>query len=129
MRKLFNRRKIRIFIVIILAILTIGASLWFIYNFKYLEKEGSLKVEHRFKDKSTFVNKRIAIDNIKPWMTFNYLNVIFKLNPIYLKNSLNITDSRYPNIRIDQYTRKNNLNPFSYIEKIKSVIINNPTNN
>jgi hypothetical protein len=33
---------------------------------------------------------------IRPWMTFDYINRIFKLPPNYLKTNLSITDPSYP---------------------------------
>jgi len=124
MKKFSINKKIKIIIITTLLILSIGALFSFIYTFKYLSKEGDLRIEHRLRDKTTFINKEITINNIKPWMTFNYLNIIFKLDPLYLKNTLNITDLRYPNIRIDGYARINNINPLSYVENIKNLIIN-----
>jgi len=129
MKKISRNQQIKILISFILLVLSVGALFWFIYTFKYISREGNLKIEHRLRDKTTIVNKELAINNIKPWMTFNYLNVIFKLDPTYLKNNLNITDSRYPNMRIDHYARRNHINPLSYLEQIKNIIINYQTTN
>ena len=128
MKNFYGKQKtiIKIIISITLIILCFFALFLFISTFKYLSREGDLKIEHRLKDRSPFVNRNLAINNIKPWMTFNYLNVIFKIDPLYLKDSLNINDSKYPNIRIDQHARKNHLNLPSYIENIKSAITNYP---
>ncbi|NVN96578.1 MAG: hypothetical protein HXX18_15010 [Bacteroidetes bacterium] len=129
MKKFSSSKKIKVVISIALLGLIIGALLSFVYTFKYLSKDGGLRIEHRLRDRTTFINKELDIKNIKPWMTFNYLNVIFKLNPLYLKNALNITDFKYPNIRIDKYARKKNINPQLYVEDIKNLIINYPNTN
>ena len=126
MKKFYSKQKtvIKVLINITLVILCFIAFFLFISTFKYISKEGDLKIEHRLKDRSPFINRNLAINNIKPWMTFNYLNVIFKIDPLYLKNFLNINDSKYPNIRIDQYARKNNISIPYYVETIKTAIIN-----
>lgn len=43
-------------------------------------------------------------DLIRPWMTFDYINQLFGLPPAYLKQSLELTDPRYPNLAITEYT-------------------------
>lgn len=38
---------------------------------------------------------------IKNWMTFRYINLLFNLPQDYLKSSLKITNTRYPNLTVD----------------------------
>ncbi len=38
---------------------------------------------------------------IRSWMTFRYINTVFKLPQDYLKNSLAIDNAHYPNLSID----------------------------
>ena len=57
-------------------------------------------------------------------MTFDYINVIFRLNSDYFKNVLNITDPQYPNIRIDRYIKRNNINPIQFQIKLEEAITN-----
>ncbi len=42
---------------------------------------------------------------IEPWMTFNYINISFKLPNNYLKNALHISNPKYPNIVIVKYAK------------------------
>lgn len=49
--------------------------------------------------------QKLTANTIQPWMTFDYINFVFKMPPSYLKNILGITDTRYPNIRIDRYAK------------------------
>ena len=50
---------------------------------------------------------------IRPWMTFDYINTIFKLPKDYLKTELGITDNRYPRLSINQSARTSGQNPIS----------------
>ena len=64
-----------------------------------------------------------TVNDIAPWMTFNYINFVFKLSPDYLKNTLTISDTRYPNIQIRTYAKTNKIDQVLLIEKIKEAII------
>jgi hypothetical protein len=64
----------------------------------------------------------ITINDIGPWMTFDYLNVVFKLEPNYLKNALGISDNRYPNININMYARHYNIPLQNLLQNIKQAI-------
>lgn len=45
------------------------------------------------------------ISTVQSWMTFDYINKVFKVPSDYLKNSLGISDSSYPNETIGHYAR------------------------
>lgn len=59
---------------------------------------------------------------IDSWMTFDYINTIFKLPKDYLKNSLNISDPHYPRILISRYAKTNKLDIKTFISKIKDSV-------
>ncbi|MEI6316280.1 MAG: hypothetical protein WCO65_00960 [bacterium] len=69
------------------------------------------------------VADQITVDEIQPWMTFNYVTVVFKLPPLYLKTALGITDQRYPNIQIGRYAKLNNIDSTLLIKKIQQAIV------
>jgi hypothetical protein len=43
------------------------------------------------------------INRIQSWMTFDYINKVFRLPTSYLESFLHISDSHYPNMLISQY--------------------------
>jgi len=90
----------------------------------YFTKTGQLDFEYKINGKHTKSYTPIKPESIKPWMTFNYINVVFKLEPTYLKNILNINDKRYPDIRIDNYSRRLNKDQTSTIKEIEKAITN-----
>ena len=130
MKKLSVNQKaiIRKLIRIILIILCIVSFLWLMIVYKQLYSEGDLRIEHNFKNHQIYSHQNQNINNIKIWMTFNYLNIIFRLDPNYLKNTFNISDPKYPNIRIDQYSRHQSINPFLFLYNIQKAITNYSNN-
>ena len=129
MKKLTQEQKsvIRETLNFILVLLLLIASIWFIGTFKKMYKEGDLKTWRGQHNERVLLNQVTTINNIKVWMTFDYLNTIFKLDPIYLQKTLNINDLKYPNIRIDHYARNHGLNSFSLLDSIQKSITNYPS--
>jgi len=71
----------------------------------------------------------INTKDIQSWMTFSYLNFVFKLPKDYLRTTLNINTSKYPNISIQKYTKLSNLDTNNFISQLKESIDNYNTNN
>lgn len=59
---------------------------------------------------------------IGPWMTFDYVNKLFLLPDDYLKQSLQVTNSKYPFITLGRYAREMNINNDELIKNIRSDI-------
>lgn len=55
-------------------------------------------------------------------MTFQYINLVFSLPKDYLKDELQITDSKYPNISIAKYIKRNNGDRNQFIIDLKNTI-------
>jgi hypothetical protein len=50
--------------------------------------------------------EQISVSDIAPWMTFAYVNFVFKLPSSYLQAILGVQDGRYPNIQIGGFARR-----------------------
>ncbi len=127
MKNLFQDKKIIVkkTIVFILILLCSVSIIWFIATIKNFHKKGELTIDYSLrKGYPTRLRHTINLNTIKTWMTFDYINVIFKLPKMYLRDTLNINDPRYPNIRIDNYTRHNNIDSSMFLNKIEQVITN-----
>lgn len=59
---------------------------------------------------------------IQTWMTFDYVNTIYKLPPIYLQNALSITDTHYPHISITRYARENKMTSVAFLDQVKTAV-------
>jgi hypothetical protein len=114
--------------IIFLGFLCVFSLLWFILSVRQLHESGKLVSDYNLRRNSNYPHNITNVNNIKTWMTFDYINFIFKLDPIYLKNTLMITDSRYPNIRIDHYTRGHNQNLLIFLQNIQLAITNYHSN-
>ena len=60
--------------------------------------------------------------DIEPWMTFQYINFIFKLPPSYLKDVLDIGDAQYPNIQLARYARMHDLPLDAYVTMVQQTV-------
>jgi hypothetical protein len=61
---------------------------------------------------------------IATWMTFDYLNMVFKIPPDYLKNELNITDARYPRLTIKGLASDRKANAALILTGVKTAVEN-----
>ena len=59
---------------------------------------------------------------ISTWMTFDYLNMVFKMPPDYLKNNLNINNQKYPRLTIKQWAAQSKIDQALALTEIKAAI-------
>ncbi len=62
------------------------------------------------------------IEEIDAWMTFEYLNIIFRLPENYLQENLALTDEKYPRISIGAYARRHDIDRTTLLANIRSLI-------
>jgi hypothetical protein len=60
--------------------------------------------------------------DIQPWMTFSYINAVFKLPEEYLQAHMYISDPQYPNISIGRFVRRNHINGLLFITQLQQVV-------
>ena len=123
-----NKKIIKKAIIIILALLCLASLVWFVITIKDLHESGELKVNYDIRKYQNYPHNIVTINNLKAWMTFDYINVVFKLDRNYLKNTFMIDDPRYPNIRLDSYAKHHNLNQQQFLQDIEQAITNYPNN-
>ncbi len=102
-------------------LLLCAVSLLFIMGILFLNKYNHLKNNGKF---HTRKNQPVLIDinKIQNWMTFDYINHSFSLPQEYLKNELNITDSKYPRITITKESTNKKENMGIFTVKVKDLI-------
>jgi hypothetical protein len=59
---------------------------------------------------------------IEPWMTFQYINFVFKLPSDYLMHSLAIMDPHYPNVQLARYAHTNGLSIVTFLETVRQKV-------
>ena len=61
---------------------------------------------------------------IQPWMTFSYLDHVFGLPPDYLKTAFSISDPRYPQLTIGEFSEDNHRSATSTLSDIQAAVRN-----
>lgn len=61
---------------------------------------------------------------IRSWMTFGYINTIFKVPPAYLKNALSISDAAYPQLSLYGYADKEHLSAATVTGEVQTALFN-----
>lgn len=105
-------------LVLVVSMLLLILALVFFYKPFYLYRPA-----HRFW--STHSHRTLGVNNvniIQSWMTFSYINKVFKLPTNYLKNTLNISDSRYPNIPLEDYAEKAKIKTADFTTKVQDAV-------
>ena len=62
------------------------------------------------------------VNNIAPWMTFDFITRIFHLPSAYLQNALQITDVKYPNISLGTYARAHAIDSASFLAHVQAEV-------
>lgn len=116
-----------VIIVIVIIVALFFAIYYFIDSLKESYSEGDLRplyYYHRIDDHAVLQRAptHLSVNDIQPWMTFDYINVVFKIPPSYLKNILGISDTHYPNIRLDWYARSYGIEQSVLLRTVKQYV-------
>lgn len=107
----------------ILAVLVgvLAVSLYvFVGNLENLRLHGYIRAHFRRQAAA----QKIIPDQIRGWMTFHYVNLVFGLPPAYLQNSLNIKDSHYPNLSLDTLAKQQKISSVQILAKVSQAVTN-----
>lgn len=87
----------------------------------------ALVVRHviKFPNYKSFQEKRpLAPEDIQGWMTFEYINFVFKLPPEYLKQTFSIEGSQYPKTTLKRYANKAGLDATTFVRNVEEAVKN-----
>lgn len=121
MQKSISPRGTRIishWISIPLLVLALGLSLSILWSQTSLAARIAAARESRRKSLELASNPSL----IESWMTFDYLNHIFALPPEYLKNTLSISDTRYPKLTLHSYAKRNSIAENAFLSEVKDAV-------
>jgi hypothetical protein len=62
------------------------------------------------------------VTTISEWMTFDFINHVFVLPSDYLKNDLQITNAKYPNISLREYARVQGIDEASVVSRVQELV-------
>jgi hypothetical protein len=124
MSNLIKNPKFKTFLQWALLVILIGvlaASLYvFVGNMESLRLHGYIRGHFRHQT----LAQKITPDQIRGWMTFRYVNLVFNLPPPYLQGVLNIKDSHYPNISLDALAKQQKLSSAQMLAKTAAAVKN-----
>lgn len=111
----------KFFLLILLLVVAVGlcALLFFVVQKNQL----ALNPVHRFlvRHENRTLGER-DVNRIQSWMTFDYLNKVFRLPPDYLKNDLAISNAKYPNVTIDEQAEQEHVKPVALTVRVQEAI-------
>ena len=105
-------------IVLVLLVTLVVALLWLAQSIHRAYRDGEFHRERRS-------GKQViapSIQDIEPWMTFDYVNKLFNLPAEYLRETLHIEDSHYPNIQIGNYADRVSADPELFIIAVRNAV-------
>jgi hypothetical protein len=109
----------------LLVVIILVTSYSLVMGVRGLRTSGQLAARRQVRDILTrTLMAKPDVASISDWMTFDYLNRIFKLPPTYLKDALAITDARYPRLSIRRYAATDMLNVSAAVEGVQAAIRN-----
>jgi hypothetical protein len=124
MNNIIKNPKTKIFIQWALLALVVGILLAAVYvfawNLETLRRGGFFRGHIRRQP----VAQRLSPDQIRGWMTFRYVNLVFNLPPGYLQSELNIKNGGYPNISLDSLAKGQSFTSAELIAKISAAVKN-----
>ena len=77
---------------------------------------------HQYEQQHGLNTDNPDINDIDTWMTFDYINTIFKLPKDYLRTALSIQDPSYPNLHIGKYARNHKIDAETALQKVRSAV-------
>ncbi len=118
LRRHYNVRGVIIFILFLLCVFEL-VSIWRGLETVYTGTDPYLSYHHGQVIREIPV---VRPSDIQPWMTFRYVNFVFKLPPNYLSDTLSLSDPRYPNVQIVRYARMHDLDLSTFMQKVQSSV-------
>jgi hypothetical protein len=126
MKNIYNilKKHVPTVAIIVLLVVLVALLYSFISSFRFDYQHGELHPAYYYHDRSLIPiqGAQQSAESIQSWMTFDYINVVFKLPSAYLKSAFTITDAKYPNIRIDRYAKENHINLSEFVQRIRESV-------
>jgi hypothetical protein len=110
----------------VLAVVFFGVIVFTLYaiesNIDATAALGALAPQNRIHHLNLHMPTNLDPNAIATWMTFNYLNTVFKMPPDYLKSELDITDVRYPRLTIKRLAADRKVNAALILTGVKAAV-------
>jgi len=120
---IFKNKYLNHAFIILLVVLLVVFSFFLVKSIWSIRRAGIMNQHKTLTE--FFLNHKTSINDvnyIENWMTFHYINFIFKIPENYFKDTLYIDDVRYPNIPLWKYTKEKNIDPLSFLNQVKNAL-------
>lgn len=120
-----NKPKYLKYVVVVLGVVLVALLVLFVrevIHLKRLELIDKQKVELSNFLESHSPLTADAVNVITSWMTFDYINKLFRLPPEYLRTELSISDSRYPQLSVYAYSRSDHVSAATAVAEIETAV-------
>jgi len=104
----------------VLGIILLGLIAWFALDLRHLYRSGALRPAITRATRHS--RPMLSSAQIQDWMTFRYINYVFRLPPEYLSQTLKISDAYYPNLVIGTYAASHKLNGAAFLQSVKQAV-------
>lgn len=113
-------------IIVVLAIALVVLVFFFVRQYTILQRKQILNARELWI--SNVVKLRGAptagdVVFVQGWMTFDYVNQLFRIPSDYLEDKLSIADPHYPHITISGYARRNKLDAGIFLAGVDQAIV------
>ena len=108
--------------IVSLIILLVAMLLWFASDVHNLYKQGVIRPAISRVSRRQHMAPTIVPAQIQGWMTFNYINYVFNLPSQYLLLDLNISNPKYLNLSLDDYSKDAKIKDTTFIQSVKDAV-------
>jgi hypothetical protein len=118
-----KKHRLRAYVVVVAVLLglCLVTFVWLIMDIESLKKSGDLSLRHAPWRHATTPP---SPNDIASWMTFKYINYVYRLPEDYLRTTLKISDARYPQLRIGTFAKDTKQTEQSALEQVRQAIVN-----
>jgi len=124
MANIIKNKKTRAIVQWVLLVVLVGILAYSLYTFVSNLESLRLRGYMRARFRRQAMAQKITPDQIRGWMTFRYVNLVFGLPPQYLQGALNIKDAHYPNLSLDALAKQQNVSSAQILAKTSAAVAN-----
>jgi len=113
--------------ILVIALFAAAFCLWLIFSqleiLSFQGNIGPIRRHHLFGQMPPGLSPADP-SQIRGWMTFRYLDAVFKLPADYLKSGLGVTDTHYPNISINFLAKEQKQDSVQVLDNVINLVKN-----
>ncbi len=118
-----HKDKILVTLLVVSFSWAILSAFMFFSDYERLHRGGFLPGPHSWGPQTrNHVPSEKDVERLKPWVTFAFVNKVFKLPPEFLKEALHITDTKYPNLTVEAVAKSQHVDSAILLQTLKTTL-------